>query len=60
MDKDYIMAVRGSQRVTMRTQYAVVLAGAQTDGTGGMSYSPLKQITPANVAKRQVAWSLDT
>jgi hypothetical protein len=39
---------------------------AQTDwpvyghDTGGNRYSPLKQITPKNVAKLQLAWSYDT
>src|SRR6478609_2544711 len=27
---------------------------------GGQRYSPLKQITPANVAKLQTAWTFDT
>jgi glucose dehydrogenase len=49
------------------TLFAVAFAlHAQTDrpvyghDPGGNRYSPLKQITPKNVAKLQLAWSYDT
>src|SRR5262245_29041579 len=56
---------------TMRISVALVIvaaspAAAHTDwpvyghDAGGMRYSPLKQITPKNVSKLQLAWSLDT
>ena len=45
---------------------SVGLAASQTDwpshdhDAGGQRFSPLKQITPANVARLQVAWTFDT
>jgi quinoprotein glucose dehydrogenase len=56
----------------MRFTCLATLAGAmstclaQTDwptyghDPGGMRYSPLKQVTPANVARLKVAWTFDT